>query len=140
MFVLLRWLQYFYSHHAKVFRLWAIHTSHKGLILEMVWFFCIANMILDSELLLIFIILSIIFWPLVPVSHLDTFRHCIIVVFRAYERAAQHIIIYTPPPAVWGCRNVRIQYTVAQPFRTSFCLQTTDQNELHLKHIEAWSI
>ncbi len=80
--------------------------------MEMKWFFCIANMILDSELLLIIIImlliiilLSIIFRPLVPMSHLDTFRHCIVVVFRAYERVAQHIIIYTPPPAVLECWN-----------------------------------
>ncbi len=102
----------------------------KGLIMEMEWFFCIANMTLDSELLLIIILLSIISWPLVPVSHLDT--HCIVVVFRAYAWASRHVYINLhPASSVWK------QHTVAQPFQTSFCPQTKNENKLHLKYIHS---
>ncbi len=92
----------------------------KGLIMEMKRFFCIANMILDSELLLIIILLSLISWALGPVSHLYT--HRIVVVFRAY---AWHIYINLHPAS-----SVRKQYTVIQPFQKN-------ENELRLKYITA---
>ncbi len=95
----------------------------KGLIMEMKRFFCIANMILDSELLLIIILLSLISWALGPVSHLYT--HCIVVVFRAYAWAAWHVYMNLHPAS-----SVQKQYTVIQPFQKN-------ENELRLKYITA---
>lgn len=48
-----------FPHHAQVLQTMRYQTTHKAMIME--WFFCIANMILDSELLLIIILLFIIF-------------------------------------------------------------------------------
>ncbi len=39
-----------------------------------------------------------------------------------------------------GCWNVRKQYTVAQPFQSSFSPQTKNKNELHLKCIGAFNM
>ncbi len=53
------------------------------------------------------------------------------------KRRNTFTLIYTPHSAARGCWNVRKQYTVAQPFQTSFCPQTKNENELCLKYIWA---
>ncbi len=94
-------------------------------------FFCIGNMIPDSELQLIIILLSTILWPLVPVSHL----YAIIALCLGHKRKRcdTFTLSYTPPPAERGCWNVRKPYIVAQPFQTSFCPQTKFEVYLGLR-------
>ncbi len=52
--------------------------------------------------------------------------------FRAYAQASRHVYINLhPASSSAGCWNVRKQYTVAQPFRTSFCPRTKTNFEVY---------
>ncbi len=62
----------------------------------------------------------IIFWPLVPVSHLYAII-ALLCLGHTRERHDTFTLIYTPPPAALYCFLVWKQYTAAQPFLTYFC-------------------
>ncbi len=67
-------------------------------------------------------------------------KHTWLWTAAARERRNMFTLIYTPPPAALGCWNVQKQYTVTQPFWTSFCPQTKNENELRLKYIGAFKV
>ncbi len=55
---------------------------------------------------------------------------------RLFTCSHVYIVYVHSPQAVQGCWNARKQYTVAQPFRTSFCPQTKNENKLRFGFTE----